>query len=144
MKMNTAQMPSLPERDLARIPELVEEMFRKGVPSEAPFFAVKSNLLETWQSFWLQIAVPGVDIGTLQVQAAGRRVHLAARYNPHVIETATYLRQELPMGELNETFELPEEVEGQRAEAHYDGGILTIRLPKLSYLAPASIPVHCP
>jgi HSP20 family protein len=142
--MNTAQMPPSPEFNLERVPELVEQLFRERAGAPTPTPSVKSNLLETWQSFWLQIAAPGVETGSLQVQAIGRRVHLVARYTPHVIETATYLRQELPMGELNETFELPEEVDGQRAEAHYDGGILTIRLPKLSYLAPTTIPVHCP
>jgi HSP20 family protein len=142
--MNTAKMPAAPDPALSRIPELVEEMFRQGIPAAERTSGLKSNLLETWQSFWLQIAAPGVEVGTLQVHALGHRVHLAARYTPHIIETATYLRQELPMGELNETFELPEEVDGERAEAHYDGGILTVRLPKRSYLSPASIPVHCP
>jgi HSP20 family protein len=142
--MNTAQMPPSPEFNLERVPELVEQLFRERAGAPTPTPSVKSNLLETWQSFWLQIAVPGIDLDSLQVQAVGRRVHLAGRFDARVIETAAYLRQELPVGEFAESFELPEEVEGRHAEAHFDGGILTIRLPKLSYFSPATIPVHCP
>lgn len=142
--MNTAQMPPSPNHDLDSIPEFVEGLFRQGSVPVAHAPLLKSNLLETWQSFWLQIAVPGIDVETLRVQAIGRRVYLAGRFKAQVIDTATYVRQELPIGEMTEVFELPDDVDGQRAEAHVDGGVLTVRLPKLSHVQAATIPVCSP
>jgi len=142
--MDTAKLSPTPSSELDRVPEYVEQLFRERTGAITPTSLVKSNLLETWQSYWLQIAVPGIDVDTLRLQAIGRQVHLNGRFTPRVIETATFLRQDLFVGEFSEIFELPEEIDGHHAEAHVEGGILTIRLPKLSYLTSATIRVQCP
>lgn len=139
--MDTAKTTPSSTTELDRIPEYVEQLFRERGETFTP--QVKSNLLETWQAYWLQIALPGIDPTTLKIQAAGRRVQLSARFKAHVIETASYLRQGLPAGEIFETFDLPDDVEGECAEAGLEGGILTVHLPKVSYRTPASIPVRC-
>ena len=42
----------------------------------------------------------------------------------------------------SESFQLPADGDGDKAEAHYERGILTVRLPKVDYLKPKSIKVQ--
>jgi HSP20 family protein len=130
--------------ELQRLPDIVDQLFREGLHGPAPEPRVRSNLLETWESYWLQIALPTADVDTLRVQVVARKVMVGGKFRPPIIETATFLRHELPAGEFAEVFELPGGVDGDRSEARYSDGILTLRLPKLSYLKPKDVRVSSP
>jgi HSP20 family protein len=138
---STPTMPNLNFAGLSQLPEAVEVLFRDGVVTPVPG-GMHSNLLETWDSIWLQIALPGADASSLRVEVVGRKLLIKGKTNIPPIEGATLLRHDLPSGEIFEIFELPAEVDGDNAKAQYRDGILTVRLPQLSYLKPASIPVQ--
>jgi HSP20 family protein len=101
-----------------------------------------SDLFETWDYYYLQVALPGIDPRHLRVQVTGRRLTLQGVYARPPIETAAPLWQLLPEGEFCLSFPLPEEVNGDKARAVYEHGILTISLPKVSYLCPDWLPVE--
>jgi HSP20 family protein len=101
-----------------------------------------SNLLETWGSYVLQVALPGADLNALHIEVLYRRVNIDGKCLIPQGGTGTFLRHGIHDGKLHETFDMPAEVDGNRAEATYNCGILTLTLPKVSHLMPASIHVQ--
>lgn len=134
-------IPNLNFTGLSQLVETGESPFRIGVVTHAPS-GMRSNLLETWDSIWLQIALPGADVHCLKAEVTGRKLVIKGKTNIPSVEGATFLRHDLPSGEIFEIFELPAEVDGDKAEVQYRDGVLTVRLPQVAYLKPASIPVQ--
>jgi HSP20 family protein len=125
---------------------LDELLLERTAPAELaqPAARIASNLLETWEAYWVQLSLPAVDPESLQVQVVARRLTVSGTYHVPQIEAATALREEIATGEFFEEVTVPGEVDGDTAEAHYDLGILTVRMPKVAYLKPASITVQVP
>ena len=66
----------------------------------------------------------------LDVSLTGGMLRIdALRHEPSGVEDDAYLRREIRSGSLSRTLPLPDGVAGASAEAHYEGGILTIRFP---------------
>jgi HSP20 family protein len=140
---STPRMPNLNVSTREQeLPDMVDELFRDGIVTPVPGGAGRSNLLETWGSYWLQIALPAADLSKLRVQVVGHKLIVKGATTIPPIEGATFLRHDLPSGEVFEVFELPAEVDGNKAEAQFRNGILTVRLPQLAYLKPACIPIQ--
>ena len=131
--------PNYLEADLDRF--LSEAVVNAGHPAGGPGKPY-SNLLETWDSYYLQIALPGVDAGSLDIEVVARHARVRGSYRPPVIETATSIWHDIATGEFEEVFALPAEVDAGEAKAQYERGILTIKLPKAAYLKPSSVPVQ--
>ncbi len=136
-----------PRTNFSRLPDLLDRLVQQGgtlaVPSERVAGGeITSNLLETWESYWLQVSLPGADPETLDIHVVARHLTVKGKYHIPAIEAATYLRQEVAIGEFSEVFTMPGEVDGDKAEARYDRGVLTIRMPKVAYLKPKSITVQ--
>jgi HSP20 family protein len=119
-----------------RTPTILDE------PAHPAVGDIPSNLLETWESLWLQVFLPGIEVESLQVEALARRVRLHGKRRLPSIESASTVRREIPTGTFSQVYTLPEEVDGNKAEAHYQRGILTIRLPKVACLRPKAVPVE--
>lgn len=131
----------------AELAEGLDRLFREGIfgttaERAAETRRVASNLLETWASYFLQIALPGAE--HLEIDVVARQVVVTGKYHLPTIESATFIRSETENRAFREVFELPAEVDGDNAEAHYDRGILTLRLPKVAHLKPKSIKVQMP
>jgi HSP20 family protein len=140
--MSAPQSPQSPFTSISHLPDLVDELFRKGMYEAANPPRIASNLAETWDAYSLQVALPGVAVDALRVQAVARKVMVAGKFETQAVETATYLRRELPCGEFAEVFELPGEIDGSQAEAQLSDGILTIRLPKVDFVRATSISIQ--
>src|SRR5947209_6047489 len=83
----------------AHLPDMVEGLFRDGVMAPVPG-GIRSNLLESWGSLWLQLALPGVDIDSLKVQVIGRKLLVNGKTRIPPVEAATYIRHDLPSEEI--------------------------------------------
>jgi HSP20 family protein len=140
--------PTQPQSNGNRLHALLDELLLERTPAGEPALPaagrIASNLLETWGAYWVQLCLPAVDPESLQVQVVARQLTVSGKYHVPKIETATALREEIATGEVFEEVMLPGEVDGDKAEAHYDRGILTVRMPKVAYLKPASIKVQVP
>lgn len=127
------------------MPELTADLMGEDVVVSVPSKStgnVASNLVESWGSYWLQLSLPGVDLQTLDIQVVARHVTVQGKYRVPLIEAATYLRHEVATGEFSEVFTVPGEVDADQAEARYDRGILTVRMPKVAYLKSKSIKIQ--
>jgi HSP20 family protein len=136
-----------PEFSLTRLPDMIDQLFRESFVFPTRFERVFdwkrfSNLLETEKAYIVQLVLPGVEFNNVNVQVVGRQLTIKAVCDIPMVENATYLWNGLTSYEFSEVFTLPFEVVGDKAEATYDLGILTITLPKLEYAIPKPIKVH--
>lgn len=123
------------------VDELFPEMVVLQVPSNGKGH-LPTNLIESWSSYFLQLMVPAIDVDSLRIQVVARHLTVSGKYSIPVIESGSFVRRQLPTGSFAETFELPEEINADKTVARYDRGVLTIELPKVAYLRPATVAVE--
>jgi HSP20 family protein len=88
------------------------------------------------------VSLPGIDVDSLRLEVVARQVRLHGKRHLPSIEGASTIWREIPTGEFSQVYALPEEVDGDKAEAHYQHGILTIKMPKVGYLRPKAVPIE--
>lgn len=111
-------------------------------PLDGPIHeAIPSNLIETWGHYHLQLALPGVDLSDVEIEIVARTVVVAGAYRLPAVESGDAVWRQVPNGTFRYSFELPASVDGDKASATFDRGILTIRMPKVAYLRPSHVPI---
>lgn len=100
-----------------------------------------SNLIETWGSYSVQLALPGVDLTSLVVNVVGRDLQVSGKYRIPRVESGSAIWTGIPNAEFSYAFTLPSAVDGDQGIADYWHGILSVTLPKVSHLRSQSIPV---
>lgn len=100
-----------------------------------------TNLIETWGSYTVQLALPGADIASLLVDVVGRNLHIAGTHRIPRVEAGSAIWIGLPNADFSYSFTLPSAVDGDGGTAEYWRGILSVTLPKVSHLRSRSIPV---
>lgn len=98
------------------------------------------NLREQPDAYAVEVDLPGIDETTLKLNLEGDLLTIDGE-RPAPAEDRSYLRQELPFGVFHHEIRLPAPVEGDRVEAHYHDGVLTVRLPKRAEVQPRQITV---
>lgn len=127
--------------EMDQIDQLLQNGFFRSATEEMSGNSL-SNLIETWASYSLQIALPGTNPDKLEIEIVARQVIVRGRHHVAEIESGTDLWRGIPSGTFELVFRLPAEVDGDNAEAHYFRGILTLRMPKLSHLKPKRLKVQ--
>ena len=141
-----------PRTGVTRLPDLVDRIFQESFVAPALFdqylqgrtrgSALPANLLETGDSYVVQIALPGIAMDSLDIQVMGREVAVKGKVEVPAPENGTWIWQGIPAGEFTETFTLPVDVEGDSASATYEHGILWLNLPKVEHARPKNIKVN--
>lgn len=104
--------PMLREMDLS--PEI-----RMDVNEDETFYRVKAEM-------------PGVDKDDIEVSIDGNQVSISAevKHDPEKKNGERELHSERYYGRIYRSFTLPTDVDAGKADARYDGGVLTLTLPK--------------
>lgn len=86
--------------------------------------------------------VPGMKLEDFDISVSGEILTVrGARITGEGIEGGWYHRRERESGGFGRTVRLPAEVDGDKAEATYVAGVLTISLPLRGAAKPKEIPV---
>lgn len=107
--------------------ELVDEQFVSKRPAV--------NVITNADSFLLEIAVPGLNKGDIDLQVEKEVLTISARKN-EVEETTEkeapvkYSRREFDYTSFKRTFHLNETIDAEKISANYEQGILLVTLPK--------------
>lgn len=136
---------------VTRLPDLIDRLFQDSfvIPNvldrsvggtSRPSMPV--NLFETTDGYVLHAALPGMVLDNLDIQVMGREVSIKGRVEVNTPENGSWLWRGIPAGEFYETFTLPVEVDGDKTEASYTSGILSITLPKAEHVRPKTIKVQ--
>jgi HSP20 family protein len=92
-----------------------------------------ANLYETSEGYVVQVSLPGVDPEKIQVTVRGETVVLKGERTVPTVENAQQIWNGIPAGSFEQAFTLPTAVESGEAQASYEYGLLTLRLPKAQH-----------
>jgi len=89
------------------------------------------DMYETDKDVVVVAEVPGLRAQDLSVNVRRNVLTIAGRTSEErQEETATYHRRERRFGSFHRSFQLPAEVDAERARAEYRNGVLEVHLPK--------------
>ena len=91
--------------------------------------------------YTLTALLPGVHPEDLNVQVVNETVTIQGESKLTVDEKASYLLREIPSGSFSRTITLPMPLDSNGAEAHFEHGVLTLRVPKAEAVRPRTIKV---
>jgi HSP20 family protein len=89
----------------------------------------------------LQLDLPGVDPGSIDVSFESGTLTVKAERLSVVDEGTRVLVCERPQGTFTRTFTLGENLDGERTEARYDNGVLTLTVPVAEQSKPRKVEV---
>lgn len=92
------------------------------------------NILEQDDCFEVEMAAPGLTRENFQVELDHNRLTISSRWeeeHQEVSEKDSYTRREFSYKDFQRSFQLPANVvDIEHIEAHYENGLLKIRIPK--------------
>src|SRR3954462_15493908 len=109
-------------------------------------FAPPVDVYEDEHNVTLKIEVPGIDERDIDVQIENNTltVHGERKFEKEEKEEKeeNYRRVERQYGSFTRTFTLPNTVDAEQVQAHYDKGVLKIQLAKKAEAKPKQIKVN--
>jgi HSP20 family protein len=103
--------------------------------------SVQANLYETSEGYIVQASLPGVDPEKVQITMQGEMVTLKGERTAPQFEQAQVIWNGIGYGPFEQSFSLPAAAEPEGAEATYEHGMLTLRLPKARHARAHTIKV---
>jgi len=90
-----------------------------------------ANIVETDDSFKIEMAVPGFDKKDFQIHVENQYLTISNNQEEKNEERdERYARKEFIRHSFTRSFRLSEWVDTQKIQAHYENGILTVEIPK--------------
>ena len=97
---------------------------------------------ETDDHLVVTTALPGIKPDDVQITMTGQTLTLRGEFKAdEKVERDQYLYRERRFGSFNRTLQLPVRVEGDRAEATFQDGVLRLRIPKAEEVKPRQIQI---
>ena len=95
---------------------------------------IKVDVKENKDAYTVQAELAGVTKDDIDVSIDGNQVAIAAVVNKETKQEqeGRVLRSERYFGSVYRAFALPTIVDQEKAEARYENGVLTLRLPKMA------------
>jgi HSP20 family protein len=141
MKLMAYQRPSVTWPPFGRWSSLQEELdhlFESPMTGWAPALDVH----EDKEKFSVRVELPGMKREDIEVSLQdGALIISGERKEEKVHEGTEVHRQERYYGKFNRALTLPTAVKGDKVEAHYKDGILTVTLPKAEEAKPKAITI---
>ena len=122
--------------------QAVEQTQPSAAAPQAPrYFVPQVDVVELPQEFVLTADLPGAVAETIDVDYVDGELRLHAPVAPRKA-SGRYLLEEYAVGGYRRTFRLGKSIDASRISADYEGGVLTLRLPKLERVKPRKIAVE--
>jgi HSP20 family protein len=143
-------MTFLARRDLSTLQDRMNRIFRESFSPERPDealttsnFAPPVDVYEDEHNITLKIEVPGIDEKDINVSIENNTltVHGERRFEKDEKEE-NFHRVERMYGSFTRSFTLPNTVDLEQVSAHYENGVLKIRLAKKAEAKPKLIKVN--
>ncbi len=149
-------MPTLvnyrPVRDFASLANTVnrlmdEDMRRRydyaanGGSRENSPMHLPVDAYATESEFVLSANLPGIDPAQVEITFEGDELTIRGEFNPVQAE-ADYLIQERPVGAFQRTLTFNVPVDGDKIDATFENGVLTLIVPKAESVRPKQIKVR--
>ena len=98
---------------------------------------------ETPDEIVVTAALPGMKADDLDITITGQNLTLRGELKAdEKVERDQYLYRERRYGTFSRSLQLPVRVEGDKADASFSDGVLTLRIPKAEEVKPRQIRIH--
>lgn len=98
---------------------------------EAEGFSPSVDMYETEHEFVVKCDLPGVKKDDIDIDIAHNFLTISGeKCMEEKVEKSNYYRYESSYGKFSRNFELPEGLDIDKAKAHFEDGVLEIKLPK--------------
>jgi HSP20 family protein len=137
-----------PFRELApfaAFPEFFgESAFTPVVSGYEPMPTMRMDVVEDATGYTIKAEIPGMKKEDIVVSIDGSNVSISAeaKHEKDATEGEKVLRSERYYGSVSRMMTLPFDVDPAKAEASYEGGVLTLTLPKAAGGEAKRIAVH--
>ena len=132
-----------PVRELITMREaldrFVDETFRGTRGSGVSAWALPIDAYATQDAIVLVADVPGVNANDLQITFEGDTLTIRGEIKP--AEQKNYLLRERMFGNFERTLTVNTPVDGDKIDARFDNGVLTLTLPKAEAAKPKQISI---
>src|SRR6266705_3071583 len=143
-------MTILTRREYSTLQDRVNRIFRESFSPEGAQealttsnFAPAVDVYEDEHNITLKIEVPGIDEKDIDVSIENNTLTVRGRRTFEKDEKEeNYQRVERMYGSFTRSFTLPNTVDTEQVSAHYDKGVLRIRLAKRAEAKPKQIKVN--
>jgi HSP20 family protein len=133
-----------PAHDILTIRDLMERMFDETLAPANYSANVEGRLTvdayTTQNEIVVQAALPGVKPEDVEITVENDTLKISAEL-PKRLEDVDYAFVERPHGRFSRTLMLNVPVEADKANAHFENGLLTLTLPKAETVKPKMIKV---
>ena len=133
-----------------RLIDAMNRLFDESVlhPYDRPYvaderaYALPLDVIAKDDEYVITAAVPGLKSDDLSVEVLGEAVTIRGEIKSEQNgEQDGYLLQERRYGKFSRTLNFPVELDGAKAEASVENGVLTLRVPKAETAKPKMIKV---
>lgn len=98
---------------------------------------------ETGDEIVVTASLPGVKSDEVEITMMGQTLTLRGELkSEHEVSRDQYLYRERRFGSFNRAVQLPVRVQGERADATFTDGVLTLRIPKAEDVKPRQIRIN--
>src|ERR1700751_5039808 len=119
---------------------LASDWLHDQTTSQGPFPPI--NVFQQGDDILAVIELPGIDKGSLQVQAQENTIRISGKKTASYPEDVSVHRRERISGEFDRTISLPVELDPDGIKAEYKDGILALFLPRAERAKPRSIKIN--
>ncbi|HEX2027857.1 MAG TPA: Hsp20/alpha crystallin family protein [Nitriliruptorales bacterium] len=138
-----------PSRELSGLQDEMERLFRSffggepSSPSTAGAWSPPLDVEETDEHFVLHVELPGMDPQDVDITLEESVLTISGeRRFYRETDSEGFRRVERRFGRFHRAVRLPDRVTGEKVEAHYKDGVLTITVPKAEEAKPRRIEVR--
>lgn len=140
-----------PLRELVSLREAMDRLFEESVvgPRWTSLWSSENGdtlamgVLENDEAFVVTAPVPGVKPEEVDITVTGNTLLIKGETKAEQKEEkGNYLHQEVRYGSFQRSMTLPLDVQGDKAEAVFENGVLTLTLPKAEAVKPKSIKIN--
>ncbi len=89
--------------------------------------------------YFIEVALPGVKPEDVNIEMMGNSLTIAGEAHADVPEGRTYLVRQRRIGKFETSLTLPVVADASKAEAHFEHGVLRLRVPKSEAAKPKRI-----
>ncbi|MCC8364662.1 Hsp20/alpha crystallin family protein [Lysobacter sp. A6] len=104
---------------------------------------LRLDVNEDDDAYVVSVDMPGVRKEDIDVSVDGKQVSIRAEVNRELHQgKGKEIHRERFAGEAFRTFSLPLDIDGANAKAAYDGGVLSLTLPKMAKGSARQLPIN--
>lgn len=111
-----------------------------GVSSAGVFPSV--NLFADRDGVVLRAEVPGVEPSSIDVSIQRNTLHISGERPVKARDKGSYHRRERRFGKFSRSFQLPQDLDPEKASAECRNGVLTLRIPRREEAKPRQVRIN--